>query len=154
MTYYLFFRNNLYNYFKLIGYGKDKNKSITQSKNFILDYLRRNKINLKYTNTINFELNLLQLLQEENKDIYKINTKYNSISFYFLKDIDKNLIINDYILNDKLIYSKLIFYDDIEEAKKILNLKEYMFDVDIIEYPKIKLKYNDRFFIKTRSYSI
>jgi hypothetical protein len=154
MTYYLFFRNNIYNYFKLIGYGKDKNKSITQSKNFILDYLRRNKINLKYTNTIKFELDLLKLLQEENKDIYKINNKYNSISFFFLKDIDKNLITNDYILNDKLIYNKLIFEEDIEVAKQILNLKEYMFDIDIIEYPKLKLKYSNNFFIKKRSKSI
>lgn len=154
MTYYLFLRNNLYNYFKLIGSGKDKNKSITQSKNFILDYLRRNKINLKYTNTIKFELDLLQLLREENKNIYKTDNQYNFISFYFLKDIDKNLITNDYILNENLIYNKLIFKEDIETAKQILKLKEYIFDIDIIEYPKLKLKYKNIFFIKKRSNSI
>ena len=154
MIYYLFIKNNLYNYFKLIGYGKDKTKSITQSRNFILDYIIKNKINLKYTKTLTFELDLFKLLQEENKEIYKINNNYHSISFYFLKDTEKNLITNNYILTQNLIYNKLIFEEDIKLANEIFKIKEYKFDIDIIEYPKLKYKYKNKLSIKKRSYSI
>ena len=150
MSYNLVYRNNIYNYLKCIGTGTDKSKCVIQSKNFILDYLRTNKINLEYTNTIDFELNLLQILQEENKVIYKTDTKYESFSFYFINHLDKKIIDDNLFLNEKLIYSKLIFEEDIELAKKILYLKEYNFDKDIIEHKKLKLKYNTKLILKKK----
>lgn len=150
MSYNLLYRNNIYNYLKCIGSGTDKSKCVIQSKNFILDYLRTNKINLDYTNTIEFEFNLLQLLKEENKEVYRIDNKYDCFSFYFLKDLDKNLIEKNLFLNEKLIYSKLIFEEDIELAKKFLYLKEYNFDKDVIEPKKFKLKYDMKLILKKK----
>tara|TARA_B110000495_G_C22762526_1_gene446431 strand:- start:111 stop:587 length:477 start_codon:yes stop_codon:yes gene_type:complete len=156
--YHLVYYNTVFNYYKIIGIGKDKKKAMIQSKKYILYYLRTKYI-LNYThdyiNTLEFEIDLRYLFIEDSKLIYEQEILEETFSFFFITDSEKNMLNNSKQLNYKFIYN-LIFPEDKRIAQHIFNTKLYNFDIDIIDYPLLKLEYNSNFNfnkIRSRSYT-
>jgi hypothetical protein len=155
--YYLVYYNKDFNYYKIIGSGNDKQKSIIQSKNFILYYLRTPHI-LNYTNnsiyTLEFEIDLKYLLQN-NKLIYEQSIMEESFSFYFISKNHVKLLNKYNLLNKDIIHNNILFSEDKKIAEFILDSKLYNFNIDTIKYPLLKLEYNTNFNkLKFRSKSI
>lgn len=135
--YFLVFLSKYFKYYSVIGIGVNLKKVQTQSKNFILNFLR-SKCLLKYTNnysfTFDFEILLKNTISNGNNIIYEQNIFEESFSFYLMSDNEITFLKNDYDLLDRnYIFTNLFFVEDKKIATYIFNNSNYDFDTKIID---------------------
>jgi hypothetical protein len=156
--YFLVFLSKYFKYYSIIGSGINLKKVQTQSKNFILNFLRSKHL-LKYTNdysfTFDFEIIIRNTIHEDNNVIYEQNILEESFSFYLMSEDEIKFLKNDYDLLDKnYIFTNLFFVEDKKIATYILDNSNYDFDTTLIIPIRNYLKQIKHFNLpKKRSYS-
>jgi hypothetical protein len=134
--YFLVFLNKSFKYYFVSGFGNNLNKFQTQSKNFILNFLR-DKNFLKYKNdyveTFNFEVNLKKVILEKNNLVYEQNILEENFAFYIMTNEQLLLLEQDFCkLDEPYIFTNLFFVEDKKIAKHVVSKSQTDFDVQTI----------------------
>jgi hypothetical protein len=141
--YKLYYTDKIYNFVFCVGEGVDEEKSINQSRNLILRYLRNNKDDADIQ-TIAFEEELkLQLSMDS------VAYEDDECSFIFGKDIkieEENII-------DTTLINKIKSNNKEDKFKDLL--QTYNFDITVIRYPLSPEEYDELSYVnRPRAHSI
>ena len=99
---------------------------------FKLDYFFKKNVNMKFVESLK-QKNLGEIICNKISSKYKKDNENANIKIY--EEIKKNEILNNILSENYLKFFKKIYY----KSNRIINLKEYGLDKDIILSKKVKL---------------